>query len=508
MGATRRSRKLPAVDYRALSGRKSRSSTSARPSQPRKSSKGKAKASSATAIAEDTEMTDLTVAQPPFFAPAGPSDLCPTGESDYLRHFRFLVEQHPSMPPEASAFLFELVQRNPEFPYLFYAKPAKNDTMLDEIALHERLRLASLPENPGLFGFTADKTPTRRAGGAAMLSRMHTQKTQHGVVFGGSGAKGSKPKGLLPAATIIEPPRSGGPLVSRFPTATEAARRQHSSVRKSEIISISDSDSDSGSKVEVLATDDSEPIPHPCIRTLDMDLQPTVTTACEIYRILVLTASAFPNAVEKASFQRESMRQAWRVHDCDGEPPEVDLAIAAILNQRPSQIRGELKTIARGFVGTAYGLNGLSRTAREKKFGNGSGRKFMNASITELLIRSQFSSGRTSPGRRFLHLFSPISSNLLAILIVSIAVALREQANNMRVNIDFKESEFKPLFDRVKMTIDGYHASRRPRSDEVRSAILDSCRCYKRRSFPLCTRLACGDFEDVLDQTLALHMSP
>ncbi|KAG9094882.1 hypothetical protein FRC06_010371, partial [Ceratobasidium sp. 370] len=109
--------------------------------------------------------------------------------------------------------------------------------------------------------------------------------------------------------------------------------------------------------------------------------------------------------------------------------------------------------------------------------GKGSGRKFSNPCMVEILLQVMFKGGSSSDGAHWFHCFNPISSNLLALLIVSLIVALREHTfGNMRKNVSFTDSAFRPVFLGIKHTIDSYKEQRGVRFREITDAILNSCR--------------------------------
>lgn len=56
-------------------------------------------------------------------------------------------------------------------------------------------------------------------------------------------------------------------------------------------------------------------------------------------------------------------------------------------------------------------------------------------------------------------------------------VALQEHSSgHARVNVPFRSNEFRPIFMRIKATIESYRDQRRDRYDGIRQIILDSCR--------------------------------
>lgn len=56
-------------------------------------------------------------------------------------------------------------------------------------------------------------------------------------------------------------------------------------------------------------------------------------------------------------------------------------------------------------------------------------------------------------------------------------VALQEHSSgNTRINVPFRETDFRPIFLRVKATIESYRDQRRDRYDGIRQSILGSCR--------------------------------
>ncbi|KAB5587483.1 hypothetical protein CTheo_9078 [Ceratobasidium theobromae] len=326
---------------------------------------------------------------------------------------------------------------------------------------------------------------------------MQNQKASQGLITSFFTSK-SAPRPsttLLPAATILQAPRTGGPNVHRMPTSTELARQEalcfNSTGDRSNAMNTDSTESDDDDNFETGTSTG-----RPRIADLDESMRPVIVTACEIYRILIVTRAAFPDPIQRASYRQEAMDMAWKDHKLPGKPPLMSAIIRRLLDQRIAQVRGDLKVAARGMVVQGYSLINLTAAQKlakvltlvsERTFqvhyehideiGHGSGKKFSHPCIAELLIQVFFKTGHTSDGYRHFYLFNPITPNLVAILLVSIMVALQEHMSGEgRINVNFRESEFRPLFIKVKQTIEHFRDKRRSDYDEMRLDLLNSCR--------------------------------
>lgn len=127
---------------------------------------------------------------------------------------------------------------------------------------------------------------------------------------------------------------------------------------------------------------------RPRISDLSEDMRPLAVTACEILRVLIVTRDAFPDPIKRAAFHQEAWTRAWKAHNRAGDPPEMSsfirrlvslillhidfatwltLGLGTQLDQRPSQVRGELKVAARAMVVQGFKLNGLTPAEKTAK---------------------------------------------------------------------------------------------------------------------------------------------
>ncbi|KAG9074893.1 hypothetical protein FS749_013490 [Ceratobasidium sp. UAMH 11750] len=258
--------------------------------------------------------------------------------------------------------------------------------------------------------------------------------------------------------------------------------------------SISDNDEDNGA--DTAATGDALKSRKPRITDVRPEShQEIVHMACDLYWVLIITRCVFPDAVERIAMGREALTRAWTAFAMDGEPPELSKLIRQLLNQRIPQVRGDFKNAACAVIVRGIGLDGLTPAQKLAKIhtltseetfdvhyeyidaeGKGSGQKFSNPCMVEILLQVMFKDGPSSDSARWFHCFSPITSNLLALLIVSLIVALREHTfGNIRKNVSFTDSTFRPIFLAIKRTIDRYKEQRGVRFREITDAILNSC---------------------------------
>ncbi|KAG9095659.1 hypothetical protein FRC06_009565 [Ceratobasidium sp. 370] len=391
----------------------------------------------------------------------------------------------------------------------FNREAASNSCLNPDALEAERRRLDGLANQFGLFNITETVIPSRRVGGgAAMLARMQAQKASSGSVASMARSPSSSSTTLLPSATIVEAPRTGGPSVHRILTANEQAR-EGATLRPNPGANVStDADEDEDEDAEPVSDDENNNADAAATDNAPKSRKPRITDvrpeshqgivlmACDLYRVLIVNRCAFPNAVERIAMGKEALARAWRAFAMDGEPPELSKLIRQLLNQRIPQVRGDFKSAARGVVVRGVRLDGLTAAEKLAKIhaltseetfeihyehidaeGKGSGRKFSNPCMVEILLQVMFKGGSSSDGARWFHCFNPISSNLLALLIVSLIVALREHTfGNTRKNVSFADSTFRPIFLGIKRTIDSYKEQRGVRFREITDAILNSCR--------------------------------
>ncbi|KAG8794305.1 hypothetical protein FRC12_024966 [Ceratobasidium sp. 428] len=394
-----------------------------------------------------------------------------------------------------------------------------SDTTLNPLALElEQLRLKSLPQQSGLFRLTETTRPACRVGGgAAMLARMQAQKSSSGSIIGSSAARSAAAHSLFPPASIVEAPRATGSSASRVPTSNEHARRnaasnshRHEAMDVDVVTDIpvhldvdfnddNDDDDDDDSVNNTAEHDTPADYRRPRICDIKPEwLQPIVMTACGIYRVLIMTRSAFPDPVERAAFRQESMSRAWQIHKMTGELGQwhSTLRIRRLLEQRGSQVRGEVKKSSRGIAPYAFNFNHLSPSQKlaklvmltsERTFqlhyeridemdGHGTGAKFSNPFLAEVLTQVMFKGGESSEGARYPEFLEPMSSNLISLLLVAMVAALNEHGSSQRIDIAFDESRYGGLFRRIKLTVEGYRTDYPQQFSDLTRDLLQNCR--------------------------------
>ncbi|KAG9084891.1 hypothetical protein FRC06_003847 [Ceratobasidium sp. 370] len=202
-----------------------------------------------------------------------------------------------------------------------FNREAVSDSCLNPDALEaERRRLDGLQTS--LFNITEIVIPSRRvSGGVAMLACMQALKASSSSVTSMARSLSSSSTTLLPPATIVEAPQTGGPSVHHIPTANEQAC-EGATLHPNPGANVSiDVDKDEDEDAKPVSDDENNDADAAVTNNAPKSRKPRITD------VLIVNHCAFPNAVEHIAMGKEALARAWCAFAMDGEPPELSKLI-------------------------------------------------------------------------------------------------------------------------------------------------------------------------------------
>ncbi|TDL22033.1 hypothetical protein BD410DRAFT_803848 [Rickenella mellea] len=197
-----------------------------------------------------------------------------------------------------------------------------------------------------------------------------------------------------------------------------------------------------------------------------------VKPANKLFRVLMATQNAFPNAEGRNTMALEAFADGKSKKDGDREmkmikkDPDYADRVIYIITQGTSQLHGEIKTKCANAIGGHYQIPGSRNPADLKKFvawlladsnfafggldlanqTRDNQKPYMHPIIAEILQKQWFSSKRAE-GYKFREKFNPIPLALIAIIVTGVEAALQDWKEGQYSRTDFTTDLNAPRWD-------------------------------------------------------------
>ncbi|KAG1784618.1 uncharacterized protein HD556DRAFT_1221226, partial [Suillus plorans] len=186
-----------------------------------------------------------------------------------------------------------------------------------------------------------------------------------------------------------------------------------------------------------------------------------LTTACSIFRCLIVTRAPFPDSVAvETNLAKEAWHEACKIKDIDVKI--TPLAVKMLLN-RTSHVRGELKTKMRLLTSSFYGFRASnSMQVMQQNRDRAESLKADSAFIfkdwsskkgvykTELLqegINLMWFSNRNDEGLIYHKYFNPFPVRALALVLTAIECCIDEWLPGIKEDIKFTSATYGAVYN-------------------------------------------------------------
>ncbi|KAF7328579.1 hypothetical protein MVEN_02546000 [Mycena venus] len=182
--------------------------------------------------------------------------------------------------------------------------------------------------------------------------------------------------------------------------------------------------------------------------------------AIDHYRCLISTQQPFPDSATETAM----VRKAWyRACEEMGEQLPLTPAVAKLISNRGSQLRGELKTKVRPLVELMYGF----KTGQNKKsisfnrknaedLKDGTAFAFKDAEakkglykhpIFQMAVNAMWFANRRDEGPRHPELFNPLPLESFALILTGVENSIDERLTGTRTDVPFTANDYRSVYE-------------------------------------------------------------
>ncbi|KAF7371946.1 hypothetical protein MVEN_00052500 [Mycena venus] len=199
---------------------------------------------------------------------------------------------------------------------------------------------------------------------------------------------------------------------------------------------------------------------RPRAKDLDDNTKEFALFAIDHYRCLISTQQPFPDSATETAM----VRKAWyRACEEMGEQLPLTPAVAKLISNRGSQLRGELKTKVRPLVELMYGF----KTGQNKKsisfnrknaedLKDGTAFAFKDAEakkglykhpIFQMAVNAMWFANRRDEGPRHPELFNPLPLESFALILTGVENSIDERLTGTRTDVPFTANDYRSVYE-------------------------------------------------------------